>query len=99
VAGVLPRRRGPLKLLADNELRGDAKREIQYRNLVETWASARGLELDARTMTSYAAATFQDPKVVKETCRKAEESRGHRTVRRGRREGAQGELDGQEGEG
>lgn len=62
------------KLLADNQLRGDAKREIQYRNLVESWARARGAELDAQGMARYAAETFQDPKVVKATCRKAEES-------------------------
>lgn len=62
------------KLLADNELRGDAKREIQYRNLVEAWARARGADLDAQAMARYAAETFQDPKVVKATCRKAEES-------------------------
>jgi hypothetical protein len=62
------------KLLADNELRGDAKREIQYRNLLETWARARGAELDGQAMARYAAETFQDPKVVKATCRKAEAS-------------------------
>ncbi len=62
------------KLLADNELRGDAKREIQYRNLVETWARAHGTELDGQAMARYAAETFQDPKVVKATCRKAEAS-------------------------
>ena len=62
------------KLLADNELRGDAKREIQYRNLVETWARARSTELDGQAMARYAAETFQDPKVVKATCRKAEAS-------------------------
>jgi ParB family chromosome partitioning protein len=62
------------KLLADNELRGDAKREIQYRNLLESWARARGAELDGQAMARYAAETFQDPKVVKATCRKAEAS-------------------------
>jgi hypothetical protein len=62
------------KLLAHNDLRGDAKREIQYRNLVEAWARARGTELDAHAMARYAAETYQDPKVVKVTCRKAEES-------------------------
>lgn len=62
------------KLLAENELRGTAKREIHYRNLVEAWARARGLELDAAAMVRYAAETYQDPKVVKATCRKAEES-------------------------
>ncbi len=62
------------KLLADNELRGDAKREIQYRNLVDAWARARGAELDGQAMARYAAETFQDPKVVKATCRKAEAS-------------------------
>jgi hypothetical protein len=62
------------KLLADHELRGPAKREIQYRNLVESWARARGIELDASAMTRYAAETFQDPKIVKATCRAAEAS-------------------------
>jgi ParB/RepB/Spo0J family partition protein len=62
------------KLLADNQLHGDAKREIQYRNLVEVWARARGAELDARVMTRYASETFQDPNIVKATCRKAEDS-------------------------
>ncbi len=62
------------RLLADNELRGAAKREIQYRNLVEAWARARGMELDTQAITRYAAETFQDPKVVKATCRKAEDS-------------------------
>jgi ParB family chromosome partitioning protein len=62
------------KLLAENELRGAAKREIQYRNLVEAWVRARGKELDAQSMNRYAGETFQDPKVVKATCRKAEES-------------------------
>jgi ParB family chromosome partitioning protein len=62
------------KLLADNALRGEAKREIQYRNLVEAWARARGAEIDAATMRRYATETFQDPQVVKATCRKAEDS-------------------------
>ncbi|BDG08657.1 ParB/RepB/Spo0J family partition protein [Anaeromyxobacter paludicola] len=62
------------KLLAENELRGAAKREIQYRNLVEAWARARELELDASAMARYAAETYQDPKVVRATCRKAEEA-------------------------
>jgi ParB family chromosome partitioning protein len=62
------------KLLAQNNLRGGARRETQYRNLVASWARARGLELGAQAMTRYAAETFQDPKVVKATCRKAEES-------------------------
>jgi ParB family chromosome partitioning protein len=63
------------RLLADNELRGAAKREIQYLAVVEGWARARGMDLDAQAMARYAAETFQDPKVVKATCRKAEESR------------------------
>src|SRR6185369_1036569 len=42
------------------------------RNLVEVWATARGLDLDAESMAKYATETFQDPKVVKATCRKAE---------------------------
>ncbi|ACL64459.1 parB-like partition protein [Anaeromyxobacter dehalogenans 2CP-1] len=62
------------KLLAQNNLRGGAKRETQYRNLVASWARARGLELGTQAMTRYAAETFQDPKIVKATCRKAEES-------------------------
>jgi ParB/RepB/Spo0J family partition protein len=62
------------KLLAQNNVRGGAKRETQYRNLVASWARARGLELGAQAMTRYAAETFQDPSIVKATCRKAEES-------------------------
>jgi ParB family chromosome partitioning protein len=61
------------KLLAQNNVRGVAKRETQYRNLVASWARARGLELGAQAMTRYAAETFQDPDIVKATCRKAEE--------------------------
>lgn len=62
------------KLLADNALRGEAKREIQYRNLLEAWARARGAGVDGATMRRYAAETFQDLQVVKATCREAEES-------------------------
>ena len=62
------------KLLAQNDLRGEAKRETQYRNLVASWARARGLEFGAQALTRYAAETFQDPKIVKATCRKADES-------------------------
>jgi ParB family chromosome partitioning protein len=62
------------KLLAHNNVRGGAKRETQYRNLVAAWARTRGLELGAQAMSRYASETFQDPNVVKETCRKAEES-------------------------
>jgi ParB family chromosome partitioning protein len=62
------------KLLADNELRGDAKREIQYRRVIEAWARERGAELDGQAMARYATETFQDPKIVKATCRKAEAS-------------------------
>ena len=62
------------KLVAENDLRGGAKRETQYRNLVASWARARGLELGAQAMPRYAAETFQDPKIVRETCRKAEQS-------------------------
>lgn len=62
------------KLVAHNNVRGGAKRETQYRNLVAAWARARGLELGAQAMSRYAAETFQDLKIVKETCRKAEES-------------------------
>ena len=59
--------------LLDQELHGSLKREVQYRNLVASWAVARGLELSADAMNKYAAETFQDPKVVKATCRKVEE--------------------------
>jgi ParB family chromosome partitioning protein len=62
------------KLLLQNELRGAAKREIQYRNLVASWARARGLQYGAQAMARHAAETFQDPVIVKATCRKAEES-------------------------
>jgi len=62
------------KTLAEHELHGAAKREIQFRNLVEAWARSRGAELDAQTMAAYAAETFQDPKVVKVTCLKAEDA-------------------------
>jgi hypothetical protein len=62
------------RLLEENEQRGEARREIKYRSLVEAWARARGSELDVAAMNRYAAETFQDPKVVKATCRKAEES-------------------------
>ncbi len=62
------------KLLAQNNVRGGAKRETQYRNLVASWARTRGLDLGAQAMTRSAAETFQDPRIVKATCRKAEES-------------------------
>ena len=62
------------KVLAENDLHGAAKREIQFRNLVEAWARSRGMELDAQAMAVYAADTFQDPKIVKATCRKADEA-------------------------
>jgi ParB family chromosome partitioning protein len=61
------------KLLAEQEQQNGARREIKFRNLVAAWAAARGLELDAQAMAKYAAETFQDPKIVKATCRKAEE--------------------------
>jgi ParB family chromosome partitioning protein len=62
------------KMLADHDLHGAAKREIQFRNLVEAWARDRGADLDTHAMAAYAAETFQDPDVVKATCRKAEEA-------------------------
>jgi ParB family chromosome partitioning protein len=62
------------KLVAEDERRRAAKREIQFRNLVEAWAAARWMDLNAEAMAKYAAETFQDPKVVKATCRKAEEA-------------------------
>jgi hypothetical protein len=62
------------RLVAEDERRRSAKREIQFRNLVEAWATARGIELSAESMAKYAVETFQDPKVVKATCRKAEEA-------------------------
>ena len=61
------------KLLEEHVLRGQSKREIQFANLVAAWARARGLELNADAMAKYAGETFQDPKVVKTTCRRAEE--------------------------
>jgi hypothetical protein len=61
------------RFLEQHELHGSMKREIQFRNLVGTWATARGLELNAESRTKYAAEAHQDPKVVKATCRKAEE--------------------------
>lgn len=61
------------KLVRQNE-RGAAKRELHYRDLVAAWARARGLELSARAMWRYAAETYQDPEVVKATCRKAEDA-------------------------
>jgi len=62
------------RLVAEDERRRAAKREIQFRNLVEAWTASRGMELNAESMTKYAAETFQDPKVVKATCRKAEDA-------------------------
>ena len=62
------------RLVAEDKRRQAAKREIQFRNLVEAWTVARGMELNAESMTKYAAETFQDPKVVKATCRKAEDA-------------------------
>ena len=62
------------RMVADNELHGSAKREIHFRNLVEAWARSRGMEVDTHAMAAYAAETFQDPKIVKATCRKAEQS-------------------------
>jgi ParB family chromosome partitioning protein len=61
------------RLLGEQEQQQSLKREIKFRNLVAAWAAARGLDLDAQAMGKYAAETFQDPKVVKATCRKAEE--------------------------
>lgn len=62
------------KMLAENDLHGGAKREIQFRNLVEAWARSRGMELDAQAMAVYAADTFQAPRIVKASCRKADEA-------------------------
>ena len=88
------------KLLADNELRGTAKREIRYRNLVETWARARGAELDARRDGS-----LRGRDVSRSPGREGNVPKGRgiatsgpRTVRRGRRPGTRGELDREEGE-
>jgi ParB family chromosome partitioning protein len=61
------------KLVAQDEEQWALRREIQFRNLVLAWAAARGLELDSSAMARYAAVTFQDPKVVKATCQKAEQ--------------------------
>jgi len=61
------------KLLEEHELHGKSRREIQFANLVASWARSRGLALNLEAMSKYAAETFQDPKVVKATCRKAEE--------------------------
>jgi hypothetical protein len=61
------------KLMAQDAEQWALRREIQFRNLVLAWAAARGLELDASSMAKYAAETFQDPKVVKATCQKAEQ--------------------------
>jgi hypothetical protein len=58
------------------------------------------MELDAQAMTRCAAETFQDPKVVKTSRRKADEA--HRTILDrydGGRARAEGELDRREGEG
>jgi len=62
------------KMLADHELHGAAKREIQFRNLVEAWARSRGMALDGQAMAAYAAETFQATKIVKTTCRKADDA-------------------------
>jgi hypothetical protein len=62
------------RMVTDNELHGPAKRQIQFRKLVEAWAGSQGMELDAHAIAAYAAETFQDPKIVKATCRKAEQS-------------------------
>jgi len=69
------------KLVAQDEEQWTLRREIQFRNLVLAWAAARGLELDATLMAKYAAETFQDPKVVKATCQKAEQA-GRKLVER-----------------
>lgn len=69
------------KLVAQDEEQWALRREIQFRNLVLAWAAARGLELDASSMAKYAAETFQDPKVVKATCQKAEQA-GRKLVER-----------------
>lgn len=60
------------KLVAQDEEQWALRREILFRNLVLAWATSRGLELDASAMAKYAAETFQDTKVVKATCQKAE---------------------------
>lgn len=69
------------KLVAQDEEQWTLRREIQFRNLVLAWAAARGLELDASSMANFAAETFQDPKVVKATCQKAEQA-GRKLVER-----------------
>jgi hypothetical protein len=69
------------KLVAQDEEQWALRREIQLRNLVLAWAAARSLELDASAMAKYAAETFQDPKVVKATCQKAEQA-GRKLVER-----------------
>jgi ParB family chromosome partitioning protein len=69
------------KLVAQDEEQWALRREIQFRNLVLAWAAARGLEPDAATMAKYAAETFQDPKVVKATCQKADQA-GRKLVER-----------------
>lgn len=69
------------KLVAQDEEQWVLRREIQFRNLVLAWAAARGHELDASSMAKYAAETFQDLKVVKATCQKAEQA-GRKLVER-----------------
>jgi hypothetical protein len=69
------------KLVSQDEEQWALRREIQFRSLVHAWAAARGLELDASAMAKYAAETFQDPKVVKATCKKAEQA-GRKLVER-----------------
>ncbi len=69
------------RLVAQDEEQWALRREIQFRNLVLAWAAARGLELDASSMVRYAAETFQDPKVVRATCQKAEQA-GRKLVER-----------------
>src|SRR5919198_1010553 len=48
--------------------------DIPVGDLVEAWARSRGTELEAHAIAAYAAETFQDPRIVKSTCRKADDA-------------------------
>jgi hypothetical protein len=71
--GTVPRNRGDVTTMPGAlDIRG-----VRALMTIEG-ARSQGLELDAQAMTRYAAETFQDPKVVKATCRKADET--HRAI-------------------
>ncbi|HTP49475.1 MAG TPA: ParB N-terminal domain-containing protein [Anaeromyxobacteraceae bacterium] len=59
-------------LQKDGKVDAAGKRQIKYRNLVREWASAQGIPFDGDAIAKYAAATAQDVKIVRATCKAGE---------------------------